>query len=75
MLKGYSEIKRQARDSEIGTRSILSAGIQKLHPSSIAKLPKFESISERFVITKVQMKKLLVTQLLQLRSKFPPNIR
>ena len=24
MLKGYSEIKRQAKDSEIGTRSILA---------------------------------------------------
>ena len=46
MLKGYSEIKRQAIDSEISTRSILSAGIQKLHPCSIAKLPEFQSIKQ-----------------------------
>ena len=44
MLKAYTKMKELAKESEVSTRSILSTGIQTLHPSSIVKLPQFASV-------------------------------
>ena len=44
MLKAYSKIKEQAKESEMSTRSILSTGMQTLHPSSMVKLPQLASV-------------------------------
>ena len=44
MLKDYRKMKDIASNSEQSTRGILSLGIEEMHPSTVNKLPKLESV-------------------------------
>ena len=44
MLKDYSKMKDIASNSEQSTRGILSLGIEEMHPSTVNKLRKLESV-------------------------------
>ena len=44
MLRGYNIVKECSIDSEESTRVILSYGIEQMVFSSIAQLPKLESV-------------------------------
>ena len=44
IIKGLTQMKERALNSESSTRSILSSGLELMNESSIAALPKFDSI-------------------------------
>ncbi|KAI6649667.1 hypothetical protein LOD99_6671 [Oopsacas minuta] len=44
MIKGISQMKERALNSETNTRSILASGLGSMNESTIAALPKFDSI-------------------------------
>ena len=44
MLKGYNKVKERSIDSEESTRIIVSYGIEQMGASSVAQLPKLESV-------------------------------
>ena len=44
MLKDYRKMKDTASNSEQSTRGILSSGLEKMHPSTVSKLPQLESV-------------------------------
>ena len=52
MLKGYNKVKERSIDSEESTRIIVSYGIEQMGASSVAQLPKLESV-KRTIRTKL----------------------
>ena len=74
MLKDYRKMKDIASNSEQSTRGILSLVIEEMHPSTVNKLPKLESV-KRTIRNYKSVSKIVAVPLVRLKLSSLKSIK